>query len=147
LHDELQECVEEEGETIALRADQEESSGYKTSSIEEADARGSESLPTTHRKPPPHSACEDYRRGLGSPNETAESIGAAHLTIPMTEASNSMTNTKELQKWMRSVNIKYHSFRRGGIIRMYGAGVPLQKIRALTPHTTDAALWNYVAVK
>jgi hypothetical protein len=72
LHDELQEGVEEEGETIVLRADQEESSGYKTSSIEEADARDSESLPTTYRKPPPHSACEDYRRGLGGPNATAQ---------------------------------------------------------------------------
>lgn len=51
--------------------------------------------------------------------------------------------TKKLQK----AGVKLHSFRRGGILELYRQGVPFERIRSLTKHTTDGQMLEYLDVK
>jgi hypothetical protein len=60
-----------------------------------------------------------------------------------------MFKAKDIQgliKKLQKAGVKLHSFRRGGILKLYADGVPFERIRALTKHTIDGAMLEYVDV-
>jgi hypothetical protein len=60
-----------------------------------------------------------------------------------------MFKAKDIQgviKKLQKAGVKLHSFRRGGILELYADGVPFERIRALTKHTSDGAMLEYLDV-
>lgn len=49
-----------------------------------------------------------------------------------------------LKKKLHKSGIRLHSFRRGGILELFRNKTPLDRIRALTKHTTDGQLLEYL---
>jgi hypothetical protein len=137
LYDAFQESTEEEGETIVLQADQKEGSGDKTPSVEETDARDCESLPTTYREPPPHSACEEYCRGLGGTNATAQNSRIHRRRSLYNSHDRSIRFNKEIRVQIEEVRKTFYPGEHEGIAEMDAVGqhqVPFSAPRGEYPN-------------